>query len=119
MIFFYYKVNYFIVKKTLLSDGINVTFGEFDNVSAISNAASNLLNSIKPGPDLIVASVINFAASDSPSALMIAANFSCSDFSTINFALSASCWATCFDSIAFVNSLLNDSSVIDTSSRSI
>lgn len=87
----YLFLHYFIVKKTLLSDGINVIFGDCDNVSAISNAASKRLNSINPGPDLTVASVINLAASDSPSALIIAANFSCSDFSTINFALSASC----------------------------
>jgi hypothetical protein len=44
------------------------------------------------------------AASASPSAFITAAFLSCSAFITINLLRSASCWATCFSSIAFENS---------------
>ena len=53
----------------------------------------------------------------SPSARMIAACISCSDLSTMYFCRSASCCATCLDSIAVVNSFENMRCVMDTSSR--
>ena len=87
------------------------------NVFATSLAASILLNSINAGPALLVACEINFADSDSPSALITAASLSCSDFMTSNFALSASCCAPCLASIAAVYSLPNVNAVIETSSN--
>lgn len=50
---------------------------------------------------------------------MIALLLSCSAFSTTNFARSASCAATCLDSIAAVNSRPNVKLVIETSSNAI
>merc|ERR1711959_306931 len=49
-------------------------------VLATSLAASILLNSINAGPALFVACEINFADSDSPSALITAASLSCKLF---------------------------------------
>jgi hypothetical protein len=89
------------------------------NVFATSLAASILLNSINAGPALLVACEINFADSDSPSALITAASLSCSDFMTSNFALSASCCATCFASIAREYSWLKLKCVNATSSNKI
>ena len=71
------------------------------------------------GPALLVACEINFADSDSPSALITAASLSCSDFMTSNFALSASCCATCFASIAREYSWLKLKCVNATSSNKI
>uniref|UniRef100_A0A2P2L4L3 Prohibitin n=1 Tax=Rhizophora mucronata TaxID=61149 RepID=A0A2P2L4L3_RHIMU len=56
---------------------------------------------------------------DSPSALITALFLSCSAFSTINLALSASCAATCLASIAAVNSFPKVRVVMDTSSSAM
>ena len=60
-----------------------------------------------PSPLSLSAFAINSAALESPSAVIIAANLACSAFSTKNLAFSASCWATCLASTAFVNSCPN------------
>ena len=51
----------------------------------------------------------------SPSALMMLACFSCSALTTMNLERSASCCITCFDSMAFANSVPNLRSVMETS----
>ena len=51
----------------------------------------------------------------SPSALMMLACFSCSALTTMNLERSASCCMTCFDSMAFANSVPNLRSVMETS----
>lgn len=55
-----------------------MTFFDLDKVSATSFAASNRRSSISAGPASVVASVINRAASLSPSARITDAFFSCS-----------------------------------------
>ena len=79
-------------------------------------SASIRLSSIRPTPACLVASEISLADSDSPSALTMAAFLSWSLFRTTYFALSASCSATCFCSIALENSIPNWRCVIATSS---
>mmetsp|Transcript_16339 Transcript_16339/g.51345 ORF Transcript_16339/g.51345 Transcript_16339/m.51345 type:complete len:201 (+) Transcript_16339:387-989(+) len=86
------------------------------SVAAISLAASILRSSISPTPADLVASEISRAASDSPSARMTAALRSWSALSTTYVWRCASCSATCFDSIALVNSAPNERCVMATSS---
>jgi len=57
------------------------------------------------------------AALASPSALIIVALFNSTAYCTINFALSADCWAICFCSMASVKSLPKVNAVMETSSR--
>ena len=87
--------------------GKKCTFLELARLLTISSHASIFLNSINPVPHLVNASCSNLAESASPDALIIAAFFSCIAFSTVYFALSASCWAICFFSTASVNSRVN------------
>lgn len=77
------------------------------SVLAISRADSILRNCTRPSPADESALEMIVAASASPSARTTLAWRSCSDRSTMNFARSASCCATCFASTASVNSLPN------------
>ena len=79
-------------------------FLDLDSVSATSLAASMRLSSTSAGPAVLVAWLMSLADSDSPSARMMAASRSCSDLSTMNLDLSASCCDTCFASIALLYS---------------
>ena len=88
-----------------------------DNDSATSFAASMRLTSIKPVPHSSRALLIISAAAASPSARMTEAFFSCSALATMSVWRSASCWATCFCSMAPLNSLPKTRCVIETSSR--
>jgi len=67
----------------------------------------------------LTASAINLAASDSPSYLIILAFLSSSFFCTTNFYLSASYYATYFDSIAYANSFPKAKCVKATSSKAM
>ena len=84
--------------------GRYVTFGLFAIACAISLAASIFLICTSPSPALAIALLMISAESASPSARMTLACRSCSDFSTVNLARSASCCAICFCSTARVNS---------------
>lgn len=75
------------------------------------------LNSTKPSPESPKDFANKRAACASPSADMTVAFFCCSAFSTKNLAFSASCWATCFNSTAWVNSLPKVKCVIEMSSK--
>ena len=101
----------FELKKVMLFD--------YCNVYIISNAASIFLIATNPCPYLAIASETKRAASASPSALRIAACFSCSLIITMNLDFSASCCATCFFSIDCAKSRENCKWVIETSSRMI
>jgi len=72
-----------------------------------------------PVPYNLTESLINLAASASPSDNMTLAFFSSSSFITMNFYLSASCWAIYFYSIADAYSFINPKWVIETSSSII
>nr|GMD35058.1 hypothetical protein F751_3886 [Ipomoea batatas] len=91
---------------------------EDEIVLAISRAASIFLSVMKAGL-LAIAWPISCALLASPCALIIALRLSCSAFSTMNLALSASCAATCFASMAAVNSRPKVRLVIDTSSSAM
>jgi hypothetical protein len=99
--------------------GKYTTFLETANCAEISSAVSILRSSTRPSPALPKAAASNSAAWVSPSALMTAAFLICSAFSTRNLAFSASCWATCFNSTARVNSRPKVQCVILMSSRMI
>ncbi|RMZ99086.1 hypothetical protein BpHYR1_044243 [Brachionus plicatilis] len=64
--------------------------------------AINKKSSLIPSPASCKAFAISSAALESPSALITAACFDCSAFSTKNLAFSASCCATCLASTAFI-----------------
>ena len=93
-----------------------VTFADGARFSAMNFAASILRMATSPGPCSVMASAIIEAASDSPSALKIAAFISSSRCMTTNFALSAFCCATCLDSMEAENSFENCRCVMETSS---
>ena len=84
---------------------------------AISSAVSIRRSSTRPSPALVRAVAKSSAASVSPSAMIMAAFFVCSAFSTRNLAFSASCCATCFSSTATVNSRPKVKCVMEMSSR--
>lgn len=99
--------------------GRYVTLGLFAIICAMSFCVSILRIMIKPSPLLATAFEIVSAASASPSARITFACLSCSAFSTIKRARSASCCAICLSSTALVNSLPNVRWVMETSSRAM
>jgi len=96
---------------------MKLMFGFWFNFSTIYWAASIFLMATRPGPYLLIASDTIYAACESPSALIIVALFSSSFIWTMNLALSASYWATCFCSMDWENSCENCKWVKATSSR--
>ena len=98
-------------------DGRYVTPRARDSDSATSFAASMRLTSMRPVPHSSRAREMISAAAASPSARITEAFFSCSAFATMYVWRSASCWATCFCSMAPENSLPKTRCVIETSSR--
>ena len=91
---------------------------DLDIMVAISLAASILLNSKNAG-DVDKAWPRSSAALASPLALTMVDRLSWKACSTRYFALSAYCWAICFSSMAFVNSVPKCKSVMETSSRTM
>ncbi|KAG9509257.1 Solute carrier family 49 member A3, partial [Fragariocoptes setiger] len=99
--------------------GKYTTLRAVDNWPAISSAASKRRNSTKASPDSPNAFANSDAASLSPSDEMIAACLICSALSTKKRARSASCWATCFISTAFIHSSSNMDRDLDTISNDL
>ena len=85
---------------------------------AISRDASILRSSRKAG-DVARASPRSSAALASPFAAMMRERLSCSAYWTRYLARSACCWAICFSSMAFWNSLPKRKSLMETSSSTM
>ena len=72
---------------------------------AFSSAASIILISNRPSPAVLSDLASSSALFESHSDVIILASLNCSSLSTTNFDCSASCWATCLASTAYVNPL--------------
>lgn len=103
---------------TVLPDK-KVTLLDLWRVSAICSAAQILRRVIMPLPAFSIASLTSLADSAEPCDLMAFALASSCSFQTLNFFISATCWATCLASTLWTYSLENYMSVIDTSSSMI
>lgn len=84
--------------------GMNPIFFAFCSEATISWEAWIFLSSSIPCPCCATALAIISAAMESPSAWVILASFFYSFCITLYLYISASCWATCFFSIEFINS---------------